>query len=668
MASNSDEDIDRAITSWISEVDGESTLKGTDLVEPSVSKVPQIERKVNESFSWLSIFRRSPPATELNELSAKPAIPVTSQPRLPEDWKEIDPSKVYPEEMSCRQQFDEYVKCHSVAAQVRHIYRYGTIRDCAERWDMLKFCFRAQFEEDDAKKVMIREYYQQKLARDLAKGSSEDVWSLMYYIFILSAKLTLLFVKALGIIFQVDYSSKTKVDSTVFAISPLQTCVEMVCLLQSPAGWTRLGNHPTSSSRNISALFVKSKITTRHNSDTTLPSTVASRHFYQNDVIMRYARRAASPVSLRQFAFFGRRLTAEKILQSANFVREELPTRLAYRLQDMQELPYSVLRNQHISKIYELYHASFNHLRRFPILRTLEDNDKFCELLQHLLLEHTGVIPNVVMSAIEVSSLMDRDQLDEFLASLLSSRISRRVLTEQHITMTNSFKKYPNSLNSSNQVGQVFLECKAADVLDQCASLARSLLSSSYDISAMPKLELEGDIYTTFAFIESHLRYMVGEILRNIFQAAALLSLQTGTAPSPLQVTICDGPQHIVFRFSDHSGGIPEEAQNDLFSFGKDIKNTDRQVLLERLQKSPMDELEGSQTHFSETSRVSSLHSLTTRPPDLKLGMGFPMSKIYAEFWGGKIAVRSMNGYGTDTFLHISKLGIESKFLEHTTI
>lgn len=53
----------------------------------------------------------------------------------------------------------------------------------------------------------------------------------------------------------------------------------------------------------------------------------------------------------------------------------------------------------------------------------------------------------------------------------------------------------------------------------------------------------------------------------------------------------------------------------------------------------------------------TSLHTLTYRPPDLKLGLGLPMTRVYAEYWGGSLQHTSMEGYGTDVFLHIEKLG-----------
>ena len=59
----------------------------------------------------------------------------------------------------------------------------------------------------------------------------------------------------------------------------------------------------------------------------------------------------------------------------------------------------------------------------------------------------------------------------------------------------------------------------------------------------------------------------------------------------------------------------------------------------------------------------NSLASLTSRPPDLRLGMGLPMSRVYAEYWAGSLEMHSLEGYGCDAFLQISKLGNKNEQL-----
>jgi pyruvate dehydrogenase kinase 2/3/4 len=118
---------------------------------------------------------------------------------------------------------------------------------------------------------------------------------------------------------------------------------------------------------------------------------------------------------------FGRSLTEARLISSANYVRTELPTRLAHRIRDMQTLPYVVVTNPHISEVYELYYKAFESLRRVREIKTLEDNEKFCERMQGNLTEHLTVIPKLAMGVLECRDLMKADEMDKFMNTILRS-------------------------------------------------------------------------------------------------------------------------------------------------------------------------------------------------------------------------------------------------------
>lgn len=87
----------------------------------------------------------------------------------------------------------------------------------------------------------------------------------------------------------------------------------------------------------------------------------------------------------------------------------------------MQTLPYIVLSNDHLSHVYELYYKAFEGLRRVPEVKTLADNDAFCNTIRANLLEHLTVIPRLVMGVLEVQEYMHPDLTDKFVTTLLRS-------------------------------------------------------------------------------------------------------------------------------------------------------------------------------------------------------------------------------------------------------
>ena len=46
--------------------------------------------------------------------------------------------------------------------------------------------------------------------------------------------------------------------------------------------------------------------------------------------------------------------------KSANYVRTELPVRIAHRLRDMQTLPYVVVNQEGVASVYEAYWSAFD--------------------------------------------------------------------------------------------------------------------------------------------------------------------------------------------------------------------------------------------------------------------------------------------------------------------
>lgn len=135
----------------------------------------------------------------------------------------------------------------------------------------------------------------------------------------------------------------------------------------------------------------------------------------------RWVQKEARPISLRQLTFFGRTLTENRLISSANYVRTELPTRLAHRLRDMQTLPFVVVTNPHMSHVYDLYYRAFERLRRVREIKSVEDNEKYCRVISETLQEHLTVIPRLAMGVLECQGLMRPQEMDKFMNTLLKS-------------------------------------------------------------------------------------------------------------------------------------------------------------------------------------------------------------------------------------------------------
>ena len=187
----------------------------------------------------------------------------------------------------------------------------------------------------------------------------------------------------------------------------------------------------------------------------------------------------------------------------------------------------------------------------------------------------------------------------------------------------------------------------------------------------------------------------MGELLRNSIQAVIEQRKSKDAKPPPIEVLICETSQHVIIRISDQGGGIPNDLLPYLWSFSKGPRREKRlqnlarvPMLLGTLQElqvgdksaSELQQKNSSMSHYRELHQ-GSLASLTSRPPDLRLGIGLPMSRLYAgkqnstepadvsadhsqiEYWAGSLEMHSLEGFGVDAFLQISKLGNKNERL-----
>ena len=236
----------------------------------------------------------------------------------------------------------------------------------------------------------------------------------------------------------------------------------------------------------------------------------------------------------------------------------------------------------------------------------------------------------------------------------------------------------PHSQHDANTdfVGEVFLRCNAREAVEGCWQRAKSLALAAFGAHCeLPEIHIDGHLDATFPYILSHLQYIIGELLRNSIQAVVERQSNWSGKLAPIEVLICEAPQHVIIRISDQAGGVPKDVLPDLWSFSKGSRS---QIYLTNLQQVPrmaatMQEIKeplNASIHNVDTTSTdgkrpsdNSLSSLTSRPPNLRLGMGLPMSRVYAEYWAGSLELHSLEGYGVDAFLQISKLGNKNEQL-----
>jgi pyruvate dehydrogenase kinase 2/3/4 len=381
-------------------------------------------------------------------------------------------------------------------------------------------------------------------------------------------------------------------------------------------------------------------------------------------------------MTLRQLLFFGRAMNEERLIKSANYVRTELPVRIAHRLRDLQALPYVVVTNEGVAKVYEMYWDAFERFRRFPPIENMQDNERFCVFLGKILSEHNSVIPALSLGLSLSSPYLPPDQLDAFMRRMLVSRISRRVLAEHHISLSQHHNNTHNPEEKEPHVGIIFIGLNVSRSIRKCCKLLRDRPLNIEGLESLraqewPEVIIDGHQDISFAYLREQLEYIIFELIKNAMYATALHHRNADSLP-PIRATVVGGQDSIGIRISDQGGGLwtssnPIRCSSDLFSFSH-VRNAMRM----------------------EDSRIGGLRNASTSPlgiratideqlgrwqdqdpekkagisPHQRIGIGLPMSNIFATYFGGSLELVSLDGWGTDVYLRLPKLGTNLEGIE----
>lgn len=167
-----------------------------------------------------------------------------------------------------------------------------------------------------------------------------------------------------------------------------------------------------------------------------------------------------------------------------------------------------------------------------------------------------------------------------------------------------------------------------------------------------------------------HLEYIITELLKNAFRASIEsrsdepievtiapeppLKLQPGGAPeiktpsedlgvfkSDAIKPLDDNAPGVTIRIRDRGGGIPPDVLPNIWSYSFTTFSED-------------DDVPGS----TGNDGLGAIATASTGGSSIAgLGYGLPLSRAYAEYFGGGIAVQSLYGWGTDVYLRLKGVG-----------
>mmetsp|Transcript_25702 Transcript_25702/g.48758 ORF Transcript_25702/g.48758 Transcript_25702/m.48758 type:complete len:391 (+) Transcript_25702:445-1617(+) len=352
------------------------------------------------------------------------------------------------------------------------------------------------------------------------------------------------------------------------------------------------------------------------------------------DDIYRCSFKRQTGVSLKYIIDFGQYPIERQMLVSAQFLHNELPVRLAHRVAELENLPHGLSEKSRILKVRDMYVESFKELRDFSAIKDMTDEVNFTSLLQKIYTRHANVVPLMALGVSELkrdiarsgqgTSMMDLPEIHQFLDGFYMSRIGIRMLIGQHIALKTQQPGY---------IGLINIKLNPANLAYNAIDDARSICLRRY--GSAPEVEVYADEDFTFSYVPEHLHHMLFELVKNSLRSVQERFQDSHEDPPPIRVIIATGGEDVTIKVSDEGGGIPRSGLHRIWTY---MYTTAELSVLEEIDTSGADEL--------DTPAVLAGY-----------GYGLPLSRLYARYFGGDLQILSMEGYGTDAYLHINRLG-----------
>jgi len=175
-------------------------------------------------------------------------------------------------------------------------------------------------------------------------------------------------------------------------------------------------------------------------------------------------------------------------------------------------------------------------------------------------------------------------------------------------------------------IGLIQLGCSPAQLAMQAANDAAGLAKFYYGDA--PEVEILGAKNLKFSYVPTHLQYIFFELLKNSMRATLEKHENSSRLP-PIQVVIAEGEDEIAVKISDQGGGLKRDGLPRIWTY----------------------------TYTTADNAVIGDSANQGQAPMAGFGHGLPLSRLYCRYWGGDLQMMSMEGFGTDAYVHIHKLG-----------
>ena len=283
-------------------------------------------------------------------------------------------------------------------------------------------------------------------------------------------------------------------------------------------------------------------------------------------------------VSITQLSMAARHATPQQSLLNAVFIHAELVARRAAMLQQFQQMPHELATSAGVQELMEKYRARLANLLRAPRPRTSEDENAFASEMREALPVQLGETRKAFgVSLAEMAAAHEGQRLPRELQAVVDRHIDRIFLSRVGIRFL--VKHYLASREPVDGfMGIIEKDCCPVALCEATAAAVSEAVRERF--GAAPPIEVHaGDRSQTFTFVPEHLRFVVGELLRNSSRAAlrwhahatgrdeASLSREDEASLPAVRVVVNVSGSSVTIKVADEAGGLPRSRLADVWSY-----------------------------------------------------------------------------------------------------
>ncbi|MCC5878086.1 MAG: pyruvate dehydrogenase kinase [Candidatus Sumerlaeia bacterium] len=342
--------------------------------------------------------------------------------------------------------------------------------------------------------------------------------------------------------------------------------------------------------------------------------------------IAQYACLPTTSVSLRQLYEYARHADERTFIRAAQFLHREMSIRLAKKVEELEAFPNGLAKVRNVKIVRDWYVQSFKDITALPYPENAEQEQLFTDAVEKVKDRHKN---QVAVMARGIREYMNREGIDtitdeaqNFLDSFFLSRIGIRVLLGHHVASHDVREGWVGIINAMTSPYEVAVEAAAA-----ASQLCRQTFGDP------PEVRFHGKLNLRLKYIPSHLHHIFFELFKNSFRATIEHNRGKGDKLPSVHVIIAGGQEDVSMKITDRGGGIPRSAMDRVWTYAYSTVPTEVSML------------------YSEDAVMAGL------------GYGLPLSRLYARYFGGDLQLISLEGFGTDAYVHLSRLGTHDELI-----